>query len=63
MANNGKAVLTGHFDLKLLDAWIFKFNNFAAVDTNQVIVMFIVIAGFITCLSVSEMALFGNAAF
>ena len=63
VTNEGKTMLPCHLVLKLLDTWIFEFNDLATGNTNQVIVMLIVVACFITRLTITKMALLGNTAF
>jgi hypothetical protein len=63
MAFNIETMFPGNFVLKLFDAFIFKFNNLAAGKTDQVIMMFIMVAGFVASLAIPEMTLFRDAAF
>ena len=62
MALNGKAMFPGDFNLKRLDPRILELDNLTARDTDQVVVMLVMLAGFVTCLAVAKMTLFGYAA-
>lgn len=62
MALDGKAMASGDLDLKCFDAWILEFDNLATGHTDQVVVVFVVVAGFIACLAITELSLLGNAA-
>jgi len=62
VAFNRKAMFTGDFHLESLDTRVLEFDDFPAGDTNQVIMMLVMIAGLITCLTISKMTLLGDAA-
>lgn len=62
MTFNGKTVLSGNFFLKSFDALVLEFDDFAAGDADQVVMVFIEVAGFITCLAISEMTLLSDTA-
>ena len=53
----------GDLDLEFLDAWILELNNLATADTNQVIVVLVMITRFVACLAIAKMPLLGNTAF
>ena len=63
MPFNGKTVLPGDFFLKLFNARVFEFNYLAAGHADQVVMMLIQVAGFITGLPITEMTLLGDTAF
>lgn len=52
----------GDLDLKFFDAWILEFDNLATGNTDQMIVVLILPACFITCLTITKMSLLGNTA-
>jgi hypothetical protein len=58
----GKAVLFGDLILKLFDTRILEFDDLTAPDADQMIMMLVMIAGFVTCLTITKMSLFGNPA-
>jgi len=62
MAFNGKAVLSGDLFLKSLDARVLEFDDPAASDADQVVMVFSQIAGFIARLAIPEMTLLGYTA-
>ena len=62
MALDSKAMASGDLDLKCFDTRILEFDNLATGYTDQVVVVLVVIAGFIACLAITELSLFGNAA-
>ena len=62
MALNGKALLAGHLDLKRFDTRVLEFNDLATGKTDQVIMMLVMTAGFITCLAIAKMSLFRDTA-
>ena len=62
MAFNGKAVLSGDLFLESFNPWVLEFNDSAAGNADQVVMVFIQVTGFITRLAVSEMTLFCNTA-
>jgi hypothetical protein len=59
---DGEAMVRGNLSLELFDAPILEFDDSAAVEADQVIMVLILIAGFIARLAVTEMTLLGNAA-
>jgi hypothetical protein len=63
MSFNGETVLPGNLNLQLFNARVFEFDDFPAGDTDQVVMMLIQVTGFVTGLSVTEIPLFGYAAF
>jgi hypothetical protein len=62
MAFNGKTVLTGDFFLELFNALVFELDNLPAGNADQVVMMLVQAAGLISCLAITEMALFGDTA-
>ena len=62
MAFNGKTVLTGDFFLKSFNTRVLEFDDPAAADADQVVMVFIQVAGFITRLAIAEMTLLGDSA-
>ena len=60
MAFNGKTVLTGDFFLKPFNARIFELDDLPAGIADQMVMMFIQVAGLIACLAVTEMSLLGD---
>ena len=62
MAFNGKTVLSGDFFLKSFNARVLEFDDPAAGDADQVVMVFIQVAGFVTRLAVAEMTLLGDTA-
>jgi hypothetical protein len=63
MTLDGKTMASGDLNLKLFDTRILEFNNLATHNTDQVIVVLVVITCFVACLTITKMALLGNAAF
>ena len=59
---NQKTMLSCDFHLESLDTRVLEFNDFTAGDANQVIMMFVVVAGLVTCLTISKMTLLGDTA-
>ena len=62
MAFNRKAMLSGDFHLESLDTRVLEFDDFTAGDTDQMIMMLVMIAGLETCLAISKMTLLSDAA-
>ena len=62
MSLDGEPVFRSDFILELFNARVFEFNDPAAGDTDQVIMVFALVAGFIACLTITKMTLLGNAA-
>ena len=62
MAFNRKAMFSGDFNLEGLDARVLEFNDFPAGDADQVVMMFVMVAGLVTCLAIAKMTLLSDAA-
>ena len=63
MAFNGKPVMPGNFFLKSFNPRVLEFDDPAAGDADQVVMVFIQVTGFVTRLAVAEMTLLGDTAF
>ena len=54
--------MPGNFFLKSFNPRVLEFDDPAAGDADQVVMVFIQVAGFVTRLAITEMTLFGNTA-
>jgi hypothetical protein len=63
MPFNRKPMPLGDLVLKLFYVGLFKFNNFATTETNQMIMVFVKMAGFIPSLAIAKVALLSDTTF